>query len=167
MGTGKVYDHENCPTCSGSGKVVCPKCISVNVKEESQKQKTTDEEEETVGPLHPEEEWTPEEKESLRKIAAIGAAEEEKAAREARGLDANTMAELRNIDQEVRSGASSKDIQQRYGPKLMRLYNKYYRPKYPLKVTEGLQEGDAPLGAQEARDRKIIEARRRRSGSGR
>ena len=167
MGTGKVYDHENCPTCSGSGKVVCPKCISVNVKEESQKQKTTDEEEETVGPLHPEEEWTPEERALLAQAQAIGDADEAEAARAAKGLDANTMAELRNIDQEVRSGASSKDIQQRYGPKLMRLYNKYYRPKYPLKVTEGLQEGDAPLGAQEARDRKIIEARRRRSGSGR
>ena len=111
MGTGKVYDHENCPTCSGSGKVVCPKCISVNVKEESQKQKTTDEEEETGGPLHPEEEWTPEERALLAQAQAIGDADEAEAARAAKGLDANTMAELRNIDQEVRSGASSKDIQ--------------------------------------------------------
>lgn len=122
---------------------------------ESNGGQNAEEEEETTEPLHPEEEWTPEEKESMRKIAAIGAAEEEKAAREARGLDANTEAELANIHRERQSGASSEDIQRRFGPKLMKLYNERY--KQSLAIREGLQEGDEALGTQEANNRRWME----------
>ena len=114
-----------------------------------------EEKEKPAEPLHPEEEWTPEEEALLAQAQAIGDADEAEAARAAKGLDANTEAELANIHRERQSGASSEDIQRRFGPKLMKLYNERYRQS--LAIREGLQEGDEALGTQEANNRRWME----------
>ena len=114
-----------------------------------------EEEEEAAEPLHPEEEWTSEELALLDQAQAIGDADEAEAVRAAKGLDANTEAELANIHRERQSGASSEDIQRRFGPKLMKLYNERY--KQSLAIREGLQEGDEALGTQEANNRRWME----------